>query len=178
METPGRVSDLMPKSLAPEGWMTELWAAAASTWRVTSCSISSARGAGPGRDGARDPDGNHRVLELGHVAVAEDAPGDDRDEQHPRDVPVLDEEPGGVVGRLFLLEQFPLAILGLAHAPSYWMGRTVSPSRTMVAPVTMTRDPGSRPELTITELPTTWPSSTGWSFATSFFPSLVTTKTA
>ncbi len=48
METPGRVSDLMPKSLAPEGWMTELWAAAASTWRVTSCSISSAEVPGQG----------------------------------------------------------------------------------------------------------------------------------
>ena len=77
------------------------------------------RSAGPGRHGARDPDGNHRVLELRHVPVAEDAPGDDRDEQDPRDVPVLDEEPGSVVGRLFLFEQLPLAILGLAHSPSY-----------------------------------------------------------
>src|SRR5260370_38772414 len=57
-------------------------------------------GARPGTEGCRNPDRNVRVLPLGHAVVAKPTPHKDTDEQHPRDLWVLNEEPGDVMGFL------------------------------------------------------------------------------
>src|SRR5258705_7274846 len=54
----------------------------------------------PGTEGRRDPDRNVGILALGHAVVAKPTPDEDADEQHPRDLWMLHEEPGGVPGCL------------------------------------------------------------------------------
>src|SRR5207253_8444347 len=57
-------------------------------------------GAWPRTEGHCDPDRNVGVLALGHAVVSKPAPYEDTHEQHPRDLWVLLEEPGGIVGFL------------------------------------------------------------------------------
>src|SRR5205807_5618980 len=54
----------------------------------------------PRTEGHCDPDRNVGVLALGHAVVSKPAPYEDTHEQHPRDLWVLHEEPGGIVGFL------------------------------------------------------------------------------
>src|SRR6266700_5570420 len=58
------------------------------------------RGTRPRTEGHRDPDWNVGVLPLGHAVVAKPTPYEDTREQHPRNLRVLHEEPGGIVGFL------------------------------------------------------------------------------
>src|SRR5713101_5887457 len=58
------------------------------------------RSARPRTEGHCDPDGNVRVLPLGHAVVAKPAPYQDSEEQYPRDLRVLHEEPWGIAGFL------------------------------------------------------------------------------
>src|SRR5262249_30452570 len=100
--------------------------------------------------GARRKD---RVLPLGHLEIREDAPERGGDQQHPRNLAVLDEEPRRVVrvgDDLFV--GFPVA---------HGSGLTVSPSFTSVAPRTMIRCPTDRPSVTTMMLPSASPSLTG-----------------
>src|SRR5437667_5197326 len=57
-------------------------------------------GARPRTEGHRDPDWNVGVLALGHAVISKPAPYQDTHEQHPRDLWVLHEEPGSIVGFL------------------------------------------------------------------------------
>src|SRR5258708_3831164 len=57
-------------------------------------------GTRPSAEGHRDPNRNVGVLPLGHAVVAKPTPYEDTYEQHPRDLWVLHEEPGGIVGLL------------------------------------------------------------------------------
>src|SRR5712691_2147903 len=50
-------------------------------------------GARPRTEGHRDSDRNVGILPLRHAVVAEPTPYQDTDEQHPRDLWVLHEEP-------------------------------------------------------------------------------------
>src|ERR1700722_2625059 len=57
-------------------------------------------GARPRTESHRHPDWNVGVLALGHAVVAKPTPYKDTHEQHPRDLRMLHEEPGGIVGFL------------------------------------------------------------------------------
>src|SRR5260370_34895872 len=57
-------------------------------------------GARPGTEGCRNPDRNVRVLPKGHAVVAKPTPHKDTDEQHPRDLGALHQEPADVMGFL------------------------------------------------------------------------------
>src|SRR6185312_7783796 len=94
-------------------------------------------------------DRNVGILALRHVAIAEDAPGDGADEQHPRDVPPLGEEPCGVVR----VRDDVLVGASVAHG----ITRTSSPSFRRLAPITTTRSPACTPPLMATRLPVTRP---------------------
>src|SRR6266699_3701894 len=52
----------------------------------------------PRTEGHCDSDRNVRILPLGHAVVAKPTPYEDTHEQHPRDLWVLHEKPGGIVG--------------------------------------------------------------------------------
>src|SRR5713226_7028100 len=54
----------------------------------------------PRTEGHCDPDRNVRVLALGHAVVTKPTPYENTHEQHPRDLRMLHEEPGGIVGFL------------------------------------------------------------------------------
>jgi len=56
-------------------------------------------GARPSAEGHCDPDRNVGILPLWHAVVPKPTPYEDTDEQHPRYLWVLHEEPGGVAGR-------------------------------------------------------------------------------
>src|SRR6266478_5760389 len=58
------------------------------------------RGARPRTEGHCDSDWNIRILPLRHAVVAKPTPYEDPYQQHPRDLRVLNEEPGGIVGFL------------------------------------------------------------------------------
>src|SRR5437667_1865528 len=58
------------------------------------------RGTRPSAKGYRGPDRNVRVFSLRHALIAKPAPNEDADKQHPRDLWVLHEEPGSIVGFL------------------------------------------------------------------------------
>src|SRR6267378_4003188 len=57
-------------------------------------------GARPRTEGHRDSDRNVGILPLRHAVEAKPTPYQDTDEQHPRDLWMLHEEPGEVVGFL------------------------------------------------------------------------------
>src|SRR5262245_54261564 len=86
-------------------------------------------------------DGEIRVFALGHGGVCPDPPRDHPGEKHPRDVPVLDEEPGDAITWRIRLE------IGV-HA--YWTSITTSPGRSRFAPVETMRWPALRPSTTET----------------------------
>src|SRR5262249_57799644 len=102
------------------------------------------------RDGARPR--HERVLGLGHAHVAEDAPREGADEQHPRTLARLGEVARGVVRG----GDEMLVVLLLRHG----ITPTASPSEMRVAPWTTTCSPSLRPLRTGISLPRNSPSST------------------
>ena len=71
-------------------------------------------GTRPGTEGHCDPDGNVRVLPLGHASVAKPTPYKDTDEEHPRDLGMFHEKSGNVVA---LLD--PILVACVFHGPFY-----------------------------------------------------------
>src|SRR6202166_1801706 len=57
-------------------------------------------GTRPGTERHRDSDRNVGVLPLGHAVIPKPTPYQDTHQQHPRDLRMLHEEPGEVVGFL------------------------------------------------------------------------------
>src|SRR5262249_45220311 len=109
----------------------------------------------PRAEGGGHPQRDVGVLALGHREVAVDPP----DQHHPRDVPRLGEEAGGVVGGAD--DVFVPAAVGHGYSPSLpGMTRTRSPSTSRLAPLTITRSPTLRPPSTATRLPAIRPSVT------------------
>src|SRR4029079_13064589 len=110
------------------------------------------RRARPRHQRERLADRDVRVLALRHPQVAIDAPQHREDEEDPRDVARLGEEARGVVrARDHVAIGMPV---------THGITRTAAPSLRSVAPITTTRSPTARPEVTATRLPCTPPSVT------------------
>src|SRR5262249_29380941 len=126
-------------------------------------------GARPRHERERLLDRDVRILALRHVQEPEDAPGDGADQQRPRDVAPLGEEPRGVVR----VRDDVLIAAAVAHG----ITRTSSPSLSRLAPITTSRSPAWTPPLTATRLPVTRPSAIvrAWTIALSARPSATNT---
>src|SRR5262249_20070296 len=110
----------------------------------------------PGARRDRDAHRHERVLRLGHADVAEDAPADGGDEQHPGDLARLGEVARGVALRGD--EGLIMNVHGITC--------TASPSERSDAPMTTTCSPSARPFRIGIWLPRNSPRSTSRRCAT------------